>query len=209
MRPPRDYQRQRMYDWESRHVKPLTDTIRTVPECRVTVALCASLYAVQPPHIKATTRARVRGHAHSNGLISLPEWTRRDYYIIHEAAHHVGYKAFGVMSHGELFMRVLIDLLATVMMIDRTYLETSAFTRGLRVADRDIVTQVPMQEARELTRVYFRQADIDPKTGKPRWSRAASSPGGGSEIEYEDYRLFLKDEFVIRDDDFMPLRSFQ
>lgn len=203
----RDFQRSRMYAWETQFIRDLAFTPRTIPQCRVVAALCASLYAVVPPYLPARPRSRKRGLCGRNGKIQLPPFARRDYYIIHESAHHVINELFDTgLSHGGVFMRVVIELLHTVAGLNRVDMLWGAIEKRLCVAPPDIITQAPMEEARELTSMWFQQADIDPLSGQPRWQSqpSQSHAHAGEEMKYDDFRFLLRDEYVVQDDSFLP-----
>lgn len=150
-RRPRDSQRKRVYNWETKFVDPYDRIAKqaktlTLAECREIVARAydgrlASAWrgsreradVLYPgPEVK-DGRGRRRGSG-SARRINLPVWTRYPAYVLHECAH--GLIAVNVAHHGPEFVAKFIELLVTVEGHDLSYLLRTARSSGVKIAER-------------------------------------------------------------------------
>jgi hypothetical protein len=118
----RDYQRQRVYDWEQAEVMWRDEELLDLDICRY--------YAnnVHPGVEVRDGRGRGSAYAVGNRLIKLPRWSRTRPVILHECAHLKTRD-----KHGPMFMAVFIQLLNLHLGMNETALKMSAIDSGLDV----------------------------------------------------------------------------
>lgn len=125
---PRDFQRSRLYRWESANVLPRDRRTLSLDACRdLAREVFAARLAEPPPRIEDG-----RGRRHAAGsrqVIKLPRWARTRPIVLHECAHGLSTDA-----HGPDFVRVYLELLAAFLGWDRTELEHSALLSGLKIS---------------------------------------------------------------------------
>lgn len=135
---PRDYQRARLYRWESAHVLPLDRELLPLPACAALVERAfrwAEGAAAERPGWRPPRVEDGRGRRHACGsreAIKLPRWARTRPVVLHECAHGLRHDL-----HGPRFVACYVELLVTFLGFDRAVLLRSLAQHKLRVAIAD------------------------------------------------------------------------
>lgn len=136
LRPPRDAQRGRVYEWEERIVAPRDRTVIAFPEAQAMVnAIWAELGLRYPPRVEPLPRQATATVASANRLsVFLPQRTA-SWCLLHELAHVLSSTDDGHSDgHGPIFLGLYVQLLVRYMRFEQTDLLTSLHDAGLRVA---------------------------------------------------------------------------
>ena len=126
----RDFQRTKVYRWESLNVLPRDPAPISLEACRT---LVARVFAVRqgvesiPPRVEDG-----RGRRHAAGsreVIKLPRWARTRPVVLHECAH-----GLSMDGHGPDFVRAYVELLVEFLDADRDDLERSLAAATVRIS---------------------------------------------------------------------------
>ncbi len=135
LRPPRDAQRGRVYEWEERIVAPRDRTFIAFPGAQAMVnAIWTELGLRYPPRVEPLPRQATATVASANRLsVYLPPRTA-SWCLLHELAHVLSSAEDGHSDgHGPVFLGLYVQLLVRYMRLDQTELLTSLRGAGLRV----------------------------------------------------------------------------
>jgi hypothetical protein len=133
---PRDYQRSRVYQWESRIVVPRDPTTIAFPAAQGMVnAIWSDLGLRYPPVVQAQSRRARKTIASANRLsLLLPEKTPA-WCLLHEIAHAMTTTVDGQSDgHGAVFIGIYVQLLTRYLRMDETALMQSLQEASIRVA---------------------------------------------------------------------------
>ena len=133
---PRDYQRSRVYRWESRIVEPRDPTIIAFPAAQAMVnAIWSDMGIRYPPVVEGQSRRTSKTIASANRLsLFLPEKTPA-WCLLHEIAHAMTTTVDGHSDgHGAVFIGVYVQLLTRYLRMDEAALLRSLQKAGIRVA---------------------------------------------------------------------------
>ena len=133
---PRDYQRSRVYRWESRIVEPRDPTMIAFPAAQAMVnAIWSDMGLRYPPVVEGLSRRARRTIASANRLsLFLPAKTPA-WCLLHEIAHAMTTTVDGHSDgHGAVFIGIYVQLLTRYLRMDETALMQSLQTAGIRVA---------------------------------------------------------------------------
>lgn len=117
---PRDFQKQRLYDWENqfRGINGVMFGYNlSVAQCSELAAQACALYDVPAVSVKDGRGRRAACYEQTTNSIKLPLWARTGWVVLHETAHAIidnRAKATGVKlpCHGAEFVAVYVKLLA-------------------------------------------------------------------------------------------------
>lgn len=136
----RDFQRKRLYDWESEEFG-WDDTILTLDQCQqLTNTLIRGIVC------KDGRGRRSPCAKYNKKEIALPKFSRKKWIVIHEVAHFVKRD-----MHGPKFVRAYIEILAREYGRSIDSLVSSAEEVGLKVAP---------QPAPEKTKICSKTSDL-------------------------------------------------
>lgn len=126
----RDNQRQRVYDWETTRLGLLQGDELTLDEVRILVSGAYSFFEMHSYANRVEVkdgRGRRRGCGWLGG-VSMPKFTRRTIYTIHEAAHGITDWLYGhnIAGHGPEFVAVYMMLLVKFGSKSFTFLQSTA-----------------------------------------------------------------------------------
>jgi hypothetical protein len=133
---PRDYQRSRVYRWESRIVEPRDPTIIAFPAAQAMVnAIWSDMGIRYPPVVEGQSRRTSKTIASANRLsLFLPEKTPA-WCLLHEIAHAMTMTVDGHSDgHGAVFIGIYVQLLIRYLRMEETVLMQSLQKAGIRVA---------------------------------------------------------------------------
>lgn len=146
MRTKRDFQRERVYAWESRVTLPHHSGQRfgTVEECQTYLDPIwlkeRGRYGrarVPPPVVERPHWGQRRAVAHFDHRITIPRWCRNEWMLLHEAAHRLTVRHQDI-AHGPRFVGVLIGLVCRHLDYDATELMRQADEMEVRYDVRSI-----------------------------------------------------------------------
>jgi hypothetical protein len=129
----RDNQRQRVYDWEGCAKTGKRDL--GLSHCQALVDDAYARFGLPYP-------ARVedgRGRRNASGgidKVKLPRWARNEEIVLHEAAHGITDRLYGVHlpGHGPEFVLVLMDLLAWRKLATKREMRATAKEHRVKIA---------------------------------------------------------------------------
>jgi len=132
----RDYQRSRVYGWESRIIAPRDPTTIAFPAAQAMVnAIWSDMGLRYPPVVQALSRRSRRTVASANRLslylpVETPAWC-----LLHEIAHAMTTTVEGHSDgHGAVFIGIYVKLLTRYLRMDEGALMQSLQQAGIRVA---------------------------------------------------------------------------
>jgi len=137
----RDTQRQRVYDWEA-SISKVGDGEMTLPACHKMIKQVWATYVGDDP-VPRVVNGRGRRSACYVPLyheIRLPRSMRSPQVVLHEAAHAIldyyiqRKRCSPEPIHGPVFARLVIDLYACYIGVDRARLMDDATVRGIKLA---------------------------------------------------------------------------
>lgn len=135
---PRDIQKQRLYNWESKWIDALSDQRAKLElhECRRIAGRALARYGLDPAVRVGDGRgARVaRGSAWRG--ITLPRWSRTPTVVLHETAHVICDRLMGSRAswHGPEFAAVFCDLIGWYFKVNAQLVARTADSCGIDVA---------------------------------------------------------------------------
>jgi hypothetical protein len=148
--PPRDYQQQRVYDFEHEVVEPIAHFLLSRDDIAAMVDRLCRLTGAPVPEIRyrgstdLACRAVVGGGAYR---LEFADWGRKPRVVIHECSHlcqladPAGRRELQAgVHHGPVFVRMAIDLYANFMAVDVGTLEYKATAHRVEFAERRVVT---------------------------------------------------------------------
>ena len=125
---PRDFQRTRVYRWETDQVFPAAGEPLSLGECRALVEAVFH-WAERPAPI--VTDGRGRRHAcGSPEVIKLPRWARTRAIVLHECAHGLARD-----MHGPEFVATYAELLERFAGLDGAELRASLARAKVKIAE--------------------------------------------------------------------------
>ena len=109
---PRDFQRQRVYNWEYRNISSHPKKRLTELDIKALIADVCDVYDVKPPRLELSNqKKRTSSYYPGLHLISLARgWGQEISVILHELAHAL--TRYEQPAHGGKFMSVLLELYA-------------------------------------------------------------------------------------------------
>lgn len=146
MTKPRDFQIQKVYDWERKFFAHDT-TIITLDEVKALAKLACAFYKCKAVGV-TDGRGRSATACYSPGrhVIKMPTRFRKRWITLHEVAHAVVIyklsKQSGVRypSHGALFMAIYVTLIANFCQLRIEDILKDAKDYGLKVALEEVTT---------------------------------------------------------------------
>lgn len=160
----RDYQRQRVYGFEDRVIRPAIlqrmKLSMSLPECERVVWMLSGVFSVDTPRVTVQPKRVVEScYMHDSQRIILAPGMRNLYYVAHEFAHHLVFVRGGVKGHGPEFVRAWINIASLFTTDNGAGLLEAALMDGLDVAenhDRWMPQDMDkLQEFRDNSSVYF------------------------------------------------------
>jgi hypothetical protein len=146
---PRDYQQQRVYDFENEVVEPIAPFLLSRDDIAAMVDRLCRLTGAPVPEIRyrgstdLACRAVVGGGAYR---LEIADWGRTPPVVIHECSHlcqladPAGRRELQAgIHHGPVFVRMAIDLYANFMTLDLETLERKAAEHRVEFAARRVI----------------------------------------------------------------------
>ena len=140
----RDYQRQRMYDWEDAIFSKLETKQLSLNRIRHICDKVARYYHIRTPIVKAGQARRSSAWLSYDNAVTFPRFSRREWIVLHEMAHCIhwnfcrDFKSKVHSTHGPMFVAIYIFLLNKYYKVPVTILKGSAIDAGVDYGNLDL-----------------------------------------------------------------------
>lgn len=148
----RDYQRQRVYDWESAIFSKLESTKLSLDRIRHICNKVSRHYHIRTPIVgDGRARSSAAWVSYIN-TVAFPRWSRKEWIVLHEMSHCVhwnfcrDFKSKVHSSHGPMFVAIYMFLLNRYFDVPITVLTSSAIDAGVDYGNLDLCPSDALRE---------------------------------------------------------------